>query len=376
MMVVKNDTILYENYFNGHDRDSLSQVFSVTKTFVSTLVGIAIGDGKMREDQPVSDYLPYYKHGKKAKITIHHLLNMTSGLHFCDFKTPGKLIKFYYTDDEEKMLRNAKVQYEPGTHFAYCSMNTEMLGMCLEKAVGMPLAQYMKEKIWKPLGMEHDAQIALTKPGGEARMYAGLAATVRDLAKLGRLFLNNGNWNGKQIIPADWVAACRQRNTTQGSSTSYTNCWWLDTYAGVKPAKDKDDFYAGGYRGQFIYVNPDDNTIIVRVGTKETGANWPKSISKLGMLPLNNARDIEHLANNVSGQYKTKDGKSVDILFADNKAFITDYNAMGKLELIKENNYSFINRKKKMKLIVRYQNDKVNGLILEAGTQSEYLTKI
>ncbi|MDX2001948.1 MAG: serine hydrolase [Chitinophagales bacterium] len=377
-IIIRNDTILYENYFNGHTRESISQVFSVTKAFVSTLVGIAVSEGKMQLSQPVSDFLPYFNKGMQADITIDHLLQMTSGLKFTDYKTFGKLLQLYYNNNSEKMIANAKVKYQPGTHFAYSSMATQILGMCLEKAINMPVAKYMQEKLWKPLGMEFDGQIAVENGSGREKFFGGVAARPIDLAKFGRLFLNKGNWQGNQLVPEWWARSSRQRNECEGSSWRYTNCWWLDTYSGMEKGQEKDDFFAGGFRGQIIYVNPDENMIMIRVGTSESKVNWPYTMSKLSIMPIGpQENDLnEQLLTSLDGKYKNKAGKLIEISFKDDKAFINDPSDQTQVELVKEAGFSFVNHQKKVKLIVNYRNQKINGLIYEAGSEVGFYQKM
>lgn len=380
-IIIRNDSILYEKYFDGYSREKQSQVFSVTKSVISALVGIAISEGYIKGvDQPVSDFLPYFNGKEREKLTIDHLLQMTAGLSFADHKTLGKLINLYYTKNQESLVRRIGQKYEPGTHFAYSSMATQILGMCLEKAINRPVTEYLQEKLWEPLGMEYNAEFALDDENGTAKMFGGLTASAIDLAKLGRLYLNNGNWNGKQLIPEEWVLAARQADTTNGRSKRYAYCWWLDTYT-RKIGYCENDFFAGGFRGQVVYVNPNDNTIIVRLGKKENGVFWPHALSKLSLIQdceSNCAQNVEALA--VEGEYKSRNGKSLKLKMLDDLVVLVDFatasNISEKIELKRTGKFSYANKERNVNVIINYRNKHIKGLIVEQGEKAEFLQKI
>lgn len=382
LIVIRRDTILYEYYGNGHSRESVSTVFSVTKSFLSTLVGIAIGEGKMQGyDQPVSDFLPMFAKDELANINLGHLLQMTSGINFSDYGDLAKLGRLYYTSYQERLLKGLKVKHEPGTHFAYSSLSSYVLGLCLEKAVGMSTAEYLQEKIWTPLGMEYNAYMALDKEDGMAKVYGGLTATAIDIAKLGRLFLHNGNWNGNNIVPAKWTTDCRTRCEDEGKAWNYSNHWWLDTYGGSVSAENKSDFFAGGFRGQIVYVNPVDSTIIVRVGTTEKGLFWGRTVSKLAMLPLGpDGDEFKELGPDLyaflSGNYRNKKkGSFMKVRFDKDKLMIDDLFTDGPIELVKDGLFSYVNVERNVKLIVNFSQHHVQGLIVERGDEQVFFSK-
>ena len=376
-IVIRNDTILYENYFDEYSRTNYSQVFSVTKSVVSALVGIAVSEGYIQSiHQPVSDFLPYFKQKGREAVTLNHLLQMTSGLAFNDYITLGKLLNLYYSKNQEEIVRKVKMQQEPGMKFAYKSIATQVLGMCLEKATCTRITDYLEEKLWGPLGMEHDATFALEDKNGMAKMYGGLTASAVDLAKLGRLYLNNGNWNGKQIIPEEWIEATRTADTTNGCSKNYSYCWWLDTYP-REVGYCSNDLFAGGFRGQVIYVNPDNNTIIVRIGKKEKGVEWPKSMSKLALLnDKNYLEECDLSYTSLEGKYKNKSGKSFTVKYLDNVLILEDFDVSDKIELHRDTNISFINREKQLKVIVDYKDQHIKGLFIENKEDADFLIKI
>jgi CubicO group peptidase (beta-lactamase class C family) len=309
-LIIRNDSILYEKYFNGRNEESFVPSFSAAKSFVSALVGIAIGEGKIKNvDQSITDYLPELLKADErfSKITIKDLLNMRSGILFTEsYLNPfGNVAKSYYGRNLLAQMNILKIKEDPDKRFDYVSMNTQLLSFIVERATGKKLPDYLDEKIWQPLGMEYDATWSIdSKKHKEAKAFCGLNARARDFAKFGRLYLNKGNWNGKQIVPEDWVDASTTVNKTT-QNFFYTYQWWhnverknlSDTInkngiSRISTYTDKDgktfqylqkpmnDFFANGLLGQFIYVYPEKNVIIVRLG-KNSKVNWPKLFNKI-----------------------------------------------------------------------------------------------
>ncbi|HNI43725.1 MAG TPA: serine hydrolase [Chitinophagales bacterium] len=285
-LVIRNDTILYENYFNGFDMDRPSIVFSVSKAITTTLVGIAIKEGHIKNlQEPVYKYIPEFANDNRRNITLEHLIQMTSGLNAADHSRLLLLARIYYNTHLEDLIKKVKLKHQPGTVFDYKSLDTAILGICLEQAIGKPISVYMQEKLWQPIGAEYNCLVTLDRENGTPRLYGGLAACARDLAKVGRLYLNNGSWNNLQILPEQWV----QRSTTinlahqEGCWWGYSTGWWLDSYVGGN-LLDKQDFEAAGYNGQLIYVNPETNIIVVRQGKAESKQNWVDIAARLANL--------------------------------------------------------------------------------------------
>jgi CubicO group peptidase (beta-lactamase class C family) len=311
-LIIRNDSILYEKYFMERDQSSYVPSFSMAKSFVSALVGIAISEGSIKSvDQPITDYLPELKKNDErfTKITIEHLLNMRSGILFKEsyFNPFGNVAKSYYGRDLLKQLKSLKIKCNPDTEFEYVSENTQLLAFIVERATGKKIPEYLQEKIWKPLGMEYDATWSIDSKGHkEVKAFCCLNAVARDYAKFGRLYLNKGNWNGKQIIPEEWVK--RSADVTKDTKDLYYSYqWWhnvdwtmlSDTAKVTEPGltriesetdkngktsryllKPMNDFFADGFLGQFIYVYPEKNIIIVRLG-KKAKVNWPKLFNKI-----------------------------------------------------------------------------------------------
>lgn len=279
-IVIQNDTILYEKYFNGYNRDSIQTSFSVAKPFTSALVGIAIDEGHIKSvDEPITNYLPELKDrdNRFEEITIRNLLMMSSGIKYKEiFFFNGDDTKTYYYPDMRKLaLEGTKIADQPGNHFLYNNYNPLLLGIILERATNTSVSEYQQEKIWKPLGMEYPASWSTdSEQSGFEKMESGINARAIDFAKFGRLFLNDGNWNDEQIISEEWVAESTQIDTSVHSEEYYPDWpffesdggyykyfWW-----GYSRENGNYDFFAMGNFGQYIYVSPQKNLIIVRHG--------------------------------------------------------------------------------------------------------------
>lgn len=270
-LIIRNDTIQYEKYFRGYDKASIVPSFSMAKSVTSILIGCAIDEGLIKSvEEPITNYIPELSKNGFEKVTIKHLLQMTSGIKFNEsYVNPfGDAASFYYGRDLRKQIGKMKLKSEPGKKFDYVSGNTQLLGLVLERSLkGKTITSYLQEKLWTPLGMEYDASWSIDrKEKGLEKTFCCLNARARDFAKLGRLYKNKGNWNGKQIISQNWVEASTKRDTTEGSAAFYQYQWWLPT--------PNEDFMAEGILGQFIYVNPSKDLIIVRLGKNEGKGNW------------------------------------------------------------------------------------------------------
>ncbi len=278
-LVIQNDTIQYEKYWDNYDEASIVPSFSMAKSITSILIGCAIDDKLIKSaKEPITNYIPELKENGFEKVSIEHLLQMTSGLDFNEsYSNPfGDAATFYYGTNLGKAIKKMKLKTEPEKQFEYVSGNTQLLGLVLERALkDKTITAYLEEKLWKPLEMEFDASWSLDrKKDGLEKTFCCVNARARDYAKIGRLYLNKGKWNGKQIISEDWVKQSTKVDTTKGSAWYYQYQWWLPTQTG--------DFMAQGILGQYIYVHPEKNLIIVRLGKKEGKANWWEILSTLG----------------------------------------------------------------------------------------------
>jgi len=284
-IVIQDDEVLYEHYFNGMLRDSMMTSFSVAKSFDSALIGIAIDEGSLSGvDDSITDYLPELaeRDARFRDITIRHVLMMAAGLDFTEdrwflFNGDGPLTT-YHPDQRQITLENTKIVDPPGQHFLYNKYHPQLLGMILERATGMSVTEYMQTKLWDPIGMEFDGSWSLDSEGsGFEKMEAGLNARAIDFAKFGRLFLNNGNWDGEQVIPTEWVAESTGLDPSTHRADHYPNQfgqeiydsgdgWYKYMWYGKARDNGSYDFAAEGDHGQFIYVSPAHQLIVIRNG--------------------------------------------------------------------------------------------------------------
>ncbi|HSI89719.1 MAG TPA: serine hydrolase, partial [Adhaeribacter sp.] len=270
-LVICNDSVRQEHYWRGYGPESVTNSFSVSKSLVGMLVGVALKEGKIKSlDQPVGDFLPAFKEGEKSKITIRHLLTMSSGLNWDEsYSNPLSMTtEAYYGTDLKSLIKRLEVEAEPGKAFFYKSGNTQLLSFILQAATGMDLSDYAAKKIWTPLGAEQPAEWSLDKKGGQEKAYCCLYSNARDFARLGQLYLNNGIWNGDTLVPPAYVQASVTPTNLPDKPTGapagfYGYHWWiLPEYKGLKV------YYAWGLLGQYIVVIPELRTVVVRLGEK------------------------------------------------------------------------------------------------------------
>ena len=304
-IIIKNDTIIYEHYSGGLNKSSQTTVFSVTKTITSILCGIALKDGYIESvKDPVTKYIPELKKKDKMfqQLTIEHLLDMSAGLKFEEsysFNPFSKISELYYGDNTLKTICSMKFISTPGERYHYDSMTTAILGLVIERATGIPYAKYLSDNVWQPLGMEQSATISLdSKKHHHAKSYAGLTTNVRDLAKIGKLYINKGCWNGEQIVDSAYVERSHSKNVVGKNNGTYSYSWYwgsydhkkfddmdslYDYYKSVpdvevcganrsrttgkyKAILHRGGFWAYGLYGQVLYVNPQKNIIAVYLG--------------------------------------------------------------------------------------------------------------
>lgn len=268
-LVIKNDSIKYEEYWDGYGDSSYSNSFSMAKSIISILVGIAIDEGKIGSvNDPIGKYLPTYNSGELAKITIKDLLRMASGLNFHEsYSTPiNQTTDAYYGNDLKKLVFSLKAEKPAGTEFKYKSGDTQLLGLVLSAATGKSNAAYASEKLWSKIGAEHDAKWSIDHADGDEKAFCCFYTNARDFARIGKLYLQKGKWNNEQIVDSNWVNISTESNGLNdefGNQTDYYGYqWWVLKNAKV-PA-----FYCRGILGQYIIVVPSKNTIIVRLGKK------------------------------------------------------------------------------------------------------------
>lgn len=267
-LIIINDSIMYEEYRDGHGREKISNSFSMAKSFVSALAGIALGEGKIKSlDDKAGDYLPEMNVTGKRKIRIKDLLTMSSGLRWDEaYSTPVSLTtEAYYGTDLQKLVYGLEPEEEPGVYFNYKSGDTQLLALVLEKATGKTLSEYMEEKLWKPLGAGTEALWSLDREEGTEKAYCCINATARDFARFGQLYLRKGEWHGKQLIDGNFVEASLRPNGLKdpegGIVDFYGYGWWL-----IPAYKGEDIWYCRGILGQYIIVIPSRSAVVVRLG--------------------------------------------------------------------------------------------------------------
>jgi CubicO group peptidase (beta-lactamase class C family) len=275
-LIIRNDSLLFERYYQGYNADEPVASFSMAKSYTSALIGAAIADGYIKSvDEPITNYLTELKDKKGFdKITIAHVLQMTSGIKANEsyYNPLGQAAKLYYGRNLRGYMKRLKTDYEPGTKFAYRSVNTQVLGMIVERATGKTITDYMNEKIWKHLGTEYEASWSIDKKkNGMEKTFCCINARARDFAKFGRLYLHKGNWNGQQLLPAKWIEESTQAIKTEGGVSYYKYQWWIT----------KDGYVANGLHGQYIYVNPAKNVIMVRLGKSDGKLHWESMFDQL-----------------------------------------------------------------------------------------------
>jgi len=269
MLVVKNGELIYEEYWDNHNEDALSNSFSIAKTVVSLLVGIAVDEGKIDSlDDPAYKYVPEYDDHSRKIITIRHLLQMASGLSWIESSANplSDNAESYYGTNLRGHLGRQKRISEPGEVFNYQSGNSQILGMIIEKATGMTLSEYAEEKIWSKMGMRGDAYWSLDSEYGIEKAFCCLYANARDFTRIGQLILNKGKYNGEQIFP-EWyyeeMIAVNSLSTEEGLPNSRYGLHIWSYRGGENPA-----YYCRGIRGQYLISIPEEDLLIVRLGTK------------------------------------------------------------------------------------------------------------
>ena len=261
-LVIKNDSILFEKYYDGYDKNSLSNSFSVAKSIVTSMMGKAIMEGKIKGlDQPVSDYFDEYKEGLASELTVGDLATMSSGMKWNEkyYSVINITSESYFTKDLRSVILRQKIIDKPGQGFRYSSGDTQLLGMIIEKATGISLSEYLTEKFWMPMGAENNALWQIDSENyGMEKAYCCIAGTARDFARFGKLYINKGKWNDQVILDSSFVELSIKPSFKD--SPYYGYGWWLDDYEGKKV------FTMNGHRGQFVISFPEENIIIVRQG--------------------------------------------------------------------------------------------------------------
>lgn len=273
LIVAKGNTIIFESYYDGYKENDRMICWSVSKSLISALIGIAIEEGHIKDTEDyVTDYVPSLIESGYNEVSIKDVLQMSSGIGFNEdyFDTNSDVnrmgaISIGLGSTLESLIVGLEREREPGTYNRYVSSDTQVLGMVLRAATGVDISVYTQEKLWKPAGMEFDAYW-LTDSSGMESAFGGFNASIRDLARFGLLYLNDGYLMNQQIIPKTWIEDSLNtdephlkpgNNPNSDWVLGYGYQWWI-------PEGTENDFLAMGIYGQAIYVNPTHEIVIVK----------------------------------------------------------------------------------------------------------------
>ena len=257
-VIVKDGVIVDEYYKDGYDQNSVFTLQSTSKSVTSALIGIAIDKGYIPSvNEPISTYFPQILDSGseyKSQITVWNLLTHTTGLNASDTANWNEWLA---SDNWVDYVLERPATSRPGTVFSYFTGNTHLLSAILQQATGMTALDFGKQYLFEPLDM--DSVQCSTDPQGISDGGNGFAMNVYDMAKLGELYLNNGNWNGEQIISEQWVkdSTTLQFDRSSGSA-DYGYQWWVRTFG----ENNHPAYFAQGHYGQYIFVVPDLNLVV------------------------------------------------------------------------------------------------------------------
>ena len=264
-LVIKNDSIIHETYYDDYGPASKSNSFSVVKSMIAALLGKAIDQGYIKNlDQKVIDFLPDLKGPYADQVTVGDLASMASGLQWSEkyYSVFSVTTAAYFVSDLAKTMMEQPINSPPGKAFKYSSGTTQLLGMVLREATSKNLTDYLYESFWNPMGAEAKAvwQVDSEEKGLE-KAYCCLASNARDFARFGKLYKSYGKWNGQTLLDSAYVAKSMQPRFAE--SPEYGYGWWLEKY------KDQNVFMMRGHLGQYVIVFPKEDLIVVRLGHKK-----------------------------------------------------------------------------------------------------------
>lgn len=224
-LIIRNDSIWYEDYAEDYRPDSETNSFSMAKSIVSALLGKAIRDGHIDSiEQPVADFYPQFD----PRLEVGDLASMASGLNWEEnYYSPFSMTaRAYFDENIREQVPNLEVTEEPGEEFEYLSGNTQLLAMVLEKATGKTLSGYLSESFWKPMGMENDALWQLdSEESGMEKAYCCIASNARDFSRFGKLYKDQANWKGKQLLDSSYFARSTRPRLKIPLSTDTAGGW-------------------------------------------------------------------------------------------------------------------------------------------------------
>lgn len=261
-LIIENDSLLVEKYYDGYDDSSMTNSFSMSKTILSLILGKAIEDGFIKGlDQKVIEFIPELK-GKFAKdVRIIDLAQMSSGLKWNEatFNPFSVIAKTYFVDDLNKLILDQPFETTPGKKFDYSSGNTQFLSIVIERATGKKIAEYFSENFWQKMNAQNDALWQLDSyESGNVKAFCCFISTAKDISRIGKLYLNNGDWNGTRLINSSFI----ENSIKAKVSDIYGIGTWLTNYKGLDIAMMR------GHLGQYVIIIPEKKLIITRTGKK------------------------------------------------------------------------------------------------------------
>ena len=307
-LVLHEDSISYESYYLGQNKNTRHISWSVAKSFVSALMGIAIDEGFIKSiEDNVEKYLPELSKSGYNGVKIRELLQMSSGIKFDEtYSDMNSDINRYWRgfvlgESQDAFASTLKNKITPGTFNHYVSINTHVLGMIIVKTTGKSLTEYLEEKIWKIIGMEYNGYWLVDGEGMEMAL-GGLNATLRDYTKMGKLFLDSGRWKGLQIVPEEWVLESTSINGEHLEAKSINSAhpnigygyqWWIP--GNSQKYGNEEEFMAIGIYNQFIYVNRSTKTVIVKNSANKNYYDRFNNPYASKMVAIELFREIAHM---------------------------------------------------------------------------------
>lgn len=291
LLVVKDNTITFEDYYLGTEATDHRISWSMAKSYLSALFGIAVHEGHIKSiEQAVTDYVPSLKGSGYDGVRIKDVLQMSSGVGFNEdymdlFSDINRFSRtFYFGGSMDDFAATLKNEREPGTYLHYVSIDTHVLGMVLRAATGREIVDLFNDKIWSKIQPESSAYYMVDQ-FNEPMVLGGLNIRTRDYARFGQLYLNNGNWKGEQIVPAEWVKQSITpdaphlipgKRDTAKRTLGYGFQWWI-------PEHSDQEFMALGIYGQYIYINQKLGVVIVKNSgdTKFTENNYEATVETI-----------------------------------------------------------------------------------------------
>ena len=264
-LIIKNDSIWHEKYYEGYNKNSYSNSFSMSKSIVSATMGKAIQEGFFNDlNDKVGSYIPNYNEGFASQLTIGDLSSMSSGMKWNESYTNifGVTARAYIGSNLNDLVKSRPIIKKPGESFKYLSSDTQLLAMTIEKATKRKLSDLVYDWFWNPMGAENNAlwQVDNIKTNTE-KAYCCFNSNARDFARFGKLYKDNGLWNSKRLLDSAFVK--KSLTARFLASPEYGYGFWLGKF------QEKNYFAMRGHLGQYVIVFPKENILIVRLGRME-----------------------------------------------------------------------------------------------------------